>query len=160
MTVLVCSRFVVTPYGSEFHVSPTGSDLGFGTASQPFKTLERARDAVRALKRETGLPSGGVTIWLHGGDYFRTNTLELTPEDSGSPSAPVVWRSVPNQKVRLTGGRVLSGFRPVTDTNVLARLEVVARTNVVQLDLRSIGIEDLPPMKSRGFGRPTTPSHA
>ena len=75
---------------ADLHVSPAGSDAAPGTRSKPFATLERARDAVRGLKREGKLPRRGITIWLRGGDYFRSQALELAAEDSGTPSAPNV----------------------------------------------------------------------
>ncbi|MBT7164752.1 MAG: hypothetical protein HN904_18370, partial [Victivallales bacterium] len=39
------------------HVSPNGNDAWPGTrADRPFRTLERARDEIRKLKKEAGLP--------------------------------------------------------------------------------------------------------
>ncbi len=82
MTAAVSAR-------ADFHVSPEGSDANPGTKGKPFATLERARDAVRARK-----PSDGkVTVWLRGGDYLRTTTLELSAADSGTDDTPVVWRA-------------------------------------------------------------------
>ena len=61
-----------------------------GTRDRPFLTLERARDAVRALKaQETGWPAGGVTVHLAGGTYPRQATFALGSEDSGRPGAPI-----------------------------------------------------------------------
>ncbi len=174
--------------GAELHVSPTGSDAHPGTAQQPFATLEAARDAVRKLKAGGGLPPGGVTIWLHGGDYSRTNTLELTAVDSGTPEAPVIWCARPGDNPRLLGGvrlpasglgiaasqargptesrpsangaRPAAGeWKPVSDPTVRARLDEAARGRVRQCDLRALGISDLGEMHSRGFGRPTTAAH-
>ncbi len=175
---------------ADFFVSPTGTDTNPGTKAQPFASLEAARDAVRKLKSDSGLPAGGITVWLRGGDYLRTNALELTTADSGTPAAPIIWRAYKDEAPRLLGGvrldRVgresaqaqtdagpqgksgldgvsphptLAGFQPVTDPAVLARLDEKARGHVVQVDLRALGIRDFGEMKSRGFGRPTTPAH-
>src|SRR2546430_6653074 len=74
---------------AEFHVATNGNDTNPGTQAKPFATLERARDEVRKLRMNS--PSKrGITIWLHGGDYFRTNALELTAADSGTQEAPVI----------------------------------------------------------------------
>ena len=156
---LFAGLLAVAQVYADFHVAPTGSDLNPGTASRPFASLEQARDALRALKRNGNLPPNGFSIWLHGGDYLRTNTLELTAEDSGTPTAPICWRAAPNEKPRLSGGRILSGFTPVTDSTTLNRLNASARPHVLQLDLRAIGIANLGEMHSRGFGRATVPSH-
>ncbi len=144
---------------ADWHVAPAGSDTNPGSKAKPFATLERARDAVRELKREGRLPNHGLTIWIRGGDYVRTNTLELTSADSGEASAPIVWRAYRDERVRLLGGRTLTGFVPVTDAVVLARLDENARDRVLHLDVRQVGIGDFGEMRSRGFGRATTPAH-
>lgn len=144
---------------ADFHVAPAGDDAAPGTEARPFATLERARTAVRELKSAGRLPASGLTVWIRGGDHVRTNAFELTAADSGEAGAPVVWRGDPDGRARLLGGRVLTGFRPVTDEAVRARFEDSARSRIVELDLRAAGIRDFGEMKSRGFGRPTAPSH-
>ncbi|NUQ63721.1 MAG: right-handed parallel beta-helix repeat-containing protein [Pirellulales bacterium] len=144
---------------ADFFVSPAGLDTNPGTADKPFATLERARDALRQLRQAGSAPPGGATIWLRGGDYLRSVALELSAADSGAAEAPVVWRAYRNETVRLLGGRTFSGFQPVTDPAVLDRLDEKARGEVRQVDLKTLGISDFGPMKSRGFGRPTTPAH-
>lgn len=141
--------------GADFFVSPTGLDTQDGTKAKPFATLERARDAVRTRKGA----GGKVTVWLRGADYLRTNALELSPADSGTARAPVIWSAYQNEKVRLLGGQVLSGFKPLTDEALLMRLDPSTRGHVLHLDLRVLGLTRFGEMKSRGFGRPTTPSH-
>ncbi len=144
---------------ADFYVSPTGRDGNPGSEDRPFATLEAARDAVRRQKAAGLPPRGGVTIWLRGGDHVRTNALELTAADSGTPEAPLVWRAFAGETPRLLGGRRLEAFLPLSDPAVLGRLAPVARTNVVQCDLRALGIVDFGELKSRGFGRPTTTAH-
>ena len=70
---------------TEIFVSPKGNDAHAGTKAQPFKSLEKARDAARTLKRDRK----GV-VWLRGGVYEREKAFELTSEDSGSAQKPVV----------------------------------------------------------------------
>lgn len=147
------------PAQADFHVGLSGKDTHPGTAERPFATLEAARDAVRELKSQGSLPANGITVWLHQGDYFRDRAFELTEPDSGKAGAPIVWRAIPGETVRLTGGRTLSAFERVEDASVLGRLSEAARAQVLQCDLRAHGIEDFGQMKSRGFGRPTTTSH-
>jgi hypothetical protein len=144
---------------ADFHVATNGSDANPGTRSQPFASLERAREAARQLRREGKPPAGGVTIWLRGGDYFRTNALELGAADSGTAEAPVVWRSSEGETARLLGGRRLTGWGPVKNPAVRQRLDAAARDAVRQVDLTALGITDFGVTKSRGFGRPTTPAH-
>ncbi len=143
----------------EFHVAPDGNDTNAGTQSKPFGTLERARDAVRQRKASQSGSREPITVWLHGGDYARTNALELSAVDSGTTDSPVTWQAAKGEKPRFLGGRRLDGFKPVTDAAILARLDEAARSHVAQLDLRTLGITDYGEMKSRGFGRPTSPAH-
>jgi len=160
LTICSVTLLVAAPtLQADFFVSPTGVDTNPGTKAKPFASLETARDAVRRLKAQGKLPRGGVTVWLRGGDYPRTNALELSAEDSGTPNAPIVWRAWKNETVRLLGGRKLNGFEPITDAAMLAHLDEKAKGKVVQLNLRSLGITNFGEMKSRGFGRPVAVAH-
>ena len=96
---------------AEFCIATDGNDANPGTRAKPFASLERARDAIRQLKQKGPLPKGGVTIWLRGGDYFRTNALELAATDSGTPQSPIVWRAYKDEPVRL--------LKPAMKTGVL-----------------------------------------
>ncbi len=145
---------------ADFHVALNGSDQNPGTMAQPFASLERARDAVREVRTRGPWPAGGITIWLRGGDYFRTNALELSAADSGQPGAPVAWRAFEGESVRWIGGRRVSGFRPVADPAVVSRLDATARGKVMQAELPAGGRSEYQGLKSRGFARPTTPAHA
>lgn len=156
LLLVVALLLTRTAVALELYVAPNGSDANAGTRAKPFATLERARDAVRQAGKR---PNAGVTLWLRGGDHLRTNALELTAADSGTPDAPIVWQAYKNENVRLLGGRALTGLAPVTNAAVLARLDELARGHVVQLNLRKLGIADFGEMKSRGFGRTAVPAH-
>ena len=98
-------------HAAEYYVAPAGSDGNAGTKAQPFPTLERARDAVRALKKAGPLPAGGVTVWVRGGFYALPGTLTFTPEDSGTAGAPVVYRAFAGERPVLSGGRRITGWK-------------------------------------------------
>lgn len=149
VTALLCAA----ASEADFYVAPDGSDANPGTRQAPFATLERARDAVRELKRGGPLPEGGATVWLRGGDYDRGDSLVLNAEDSGTPEAPVAWRAYGEERVRLLGGRVIEGFQPVTDDAVRQRLHPRAREHVLVADLNAQGITDHGTLRSRGFSR-------
>lgn len=86
---------------TQFWVSPEGDDSAKGTSSHPFKTLVRARDAVRALK---GPQSGDITIYLRGGTYALQPTLTLNPSDSGRNGYDIVYRAAPGEHPVISGG--------------------------------------------------------
>jgi parallel beta helix pectate lyase-like protein len=126
----------------ELHVSTGGDDRNPGTAQRPFLTLERARVAVLAQRKRE--PNRAITVWIAGGAYELARPFELGPEDSGAESAPVTYSAMPEDEVRLRGGRRLSagGFTTVVAPEVLGRLDAAARGNVFQFDLRAFGMSD------------------
>jgi len=130
---------------ADFHVSPKGKDIHPGTKRAPFATLERARDAVRALKQTSGLPTNGVTVWIHKGDYLLARSLALASADSGEPGRPIVYRGVNGEKVRLLGGQTLpaKAFHAITEPGEVARLDRATREKVLCVDLAPLGITNL-----------------
>lgn len=128
--------------GRDFHVSTGGSDQNSGSSERPFATLERARDAIRAAR--TGGDSAEVfTVWLHSGDYPVTKSFELTAADSGSARAPVIYRSVEGETVRLRGGHAIRAgeFKPLTAPAALARVRPELRGKILQLALPALGLK-------------------
>ncbi len=126
----------------EFHVATSGNDENAGTQEKPFVTLDRAREAIRALKA-TGHPlSNGVTVLIHGGVYPLANSFVLAREDSGTRDSPIVYCGFGSERVEISGGRELTGFKPVQDPAILQRLSPAARTNVLEVELPALGITD------------------
>lgn len=151
----------LSPATVEFFVAPAGRDTNPGSRAAPFASLEKARDALRVLRHEKGVPDGGATVWLRGGDYPRTNTFELTTEDSGTPASPVSYRAWPGESVRIHGGQALPAawFAPVARTSPLwARLDPAAREQVRVADLAAHGVSDYGTLRPRGFGKSQVPA--
>lgn len=135
-----------------FYVAPNGRDDAPGTSEAPFPTLERARDAIRELKRTGGLPSGGVEVRVRAGEYSVRETFRLTREDSGLPNSPIVYKAADREPPRFHAGVRLHHFRPLPDESVRSRLPEPARAHVVECDLAEAGVPPLPPMELGGFG--------
>lgn len=147
--------------GLERHVSPRGDDRNAGTPAAPWRTLEGARDAVRAWRKVQ--PAGtaeAVTIWLHGGAYPLTRTFELTRDDGGTAAAPVMFAAWQNETVRISGGREVpaAAFGPVRDASAWERLPSEARPHVLVADLRALGITDYGAHRQFGHGLPVVPA--
>ena len=98
-------------FAMELHVSLEGNDASPGTRTRPFATLERARDAIRHLKKNRGPPKGGVKVLVRGGRYFLARPLTLGPADSGTERSPIVYAALPGEKVVISGGRPVAGWR-------------------------------------------------
>ncbi|HOS92397.1 MAG TPA: hypothetical protein PLQ54_03730, partial [Armatimonadota bacterium] len=97
-------------------VSPDGRDTWTGRLAAPnpartdgpLATLAGARDRLRALRANRRL--GPVTVLVRGGTYVLSEPLALSPEDSGSEAAPVVYQAFPNEHPVISGGRRIAGW--------------------------------------------------
>ena len=108
----VVAIYCVQPIAAaELHVAPDGAADAPGTAERPLADLEQARDVIRDWKKNGKLTPGGVTVWVHGGDYFRQQSFTLTAEDSGTAESPIVYRSWPGETPRLLGGKRVEAVR-------------------------------------------------
>ena len=135
------------------HVSPDGNDAWPGTrADRPFRTLERARDEIRNLKKEAGLPAGGVVVELAPGTHERSRVFELSAEDSGTVVAPVVYRARKRGATTVTGGVVVNTWQPVADPAILERLDAKARGKVVWVDIPVDLLASIPGFANGGCG--------
>jgi len=124
------------------YVSVDGEEARNGRSpGMAFRSLERARDEIRDRKASGKLPEAGAIVEVRGGTYELSRTLELTAEDSGTEAGPIIYRAQEGAEVRLSGGREVSGWEPVADEAVLARLPEEARGNVLQatLDVEDLG---------------------
>ena len=141
--VMMCVTSVASAI--DFHVAAGGNDANPGSEARPFASLERARDAVRALGGPGALPAGGVTVWIQPGTYARTQTLEFTSGDSGTEKVPVSYRASAGGEVRFQAWRLVkpTNFAPVIKAEVVARLDAAARGKVVQLDLAALGFKNI-----------------
>ncbi len=135
---------------SAFYVSTDGSDSYTGLASThtggttgPFLTLEKARDAVRAL-RVSNPSTGVVNVWVKNGNYYRTTTFTLS-----APDKDTVYGGFGLGLTRLVGGRPVTGWARVTNQAVLKRLTGAAKTNVLQASLANNGITSPGTLKRR-----------
>ena len=87
-----------------FFVSLEGDDAGSGSFERPFRTLEAARSAVRKRPLELRAKQP-IEICILPGTYLREKPLVLDARDSGTKTAPVIYRSWGDQPVVISGGR-------------------------------------------------------
>jgi len=148
-----------------YYVSPSGNDHWSGKlvkpdptkTNGPFATLERARNAVRKL-RQTRTLKDTVFIFIEGGDYYLNKTWVLSAQDSGTSTAPVIYKAYRHQQVKVIGGVKISGFKPVSQQRILHQLPEVSRKHLVEVNLRQLGITNFGQLTASGFGRPNRPS--
>jgi parallel beta-helix repeat protein len=149
------SLLASTACATDFYVSPTGIDSNPGTREKPFATLERARDGARAVHKP-GQGKDTIHVWLRGGSYIRTKTLEFGKLDAGTTTAPLVISAYGNEIVRITGGVVIppSAFHTIRNAPALRRLPPSSRDHVVEVDLKALGITDFGKHRQFGHGLP------
>ncbi|MDX9981662.1 MAG: right-handed parallel beta-helix repeat-containing protein, partial [Lentisphaeria bacterium] len=113
LTVLVLGAWPLLA-APVFHVSPMGDDGWSGRLSTPsrlgrdgpFRTLERARQAVRAER-----DADGARVVLAAGEYVLPEGFALEAGDLGSQAAPIVYEAAPEALVVLRGDRPLADWR-------------------------------------------------
>ena len=131
-----------------FYVSPLGSDDWSGTLAEPnadksdgpFKTFDKAKTALREFRKKP--VSGPTRVIVRGGLYELTEPFRLDKNDSGTADSPIIWAAAAGETVRLSGGRSLSGVKPVTNQAVLDQFRPEVRGKIVEIDLKALGISD------------------
>jgi hypothetical protein len=93
----------------EFFVTPSGSDAAAGTSDRPFKTLDRARQAVRSV-----IPGmmGDVAVTIRGGAYPLRSAVVFGPEDSGVGTHRIIYRAAKGETPLFTGGVPVTAWVP------------------------------------------------
>ncbi|MFC1739622.1 right-handed parallel beta-helix repeat-containing protein [Planctomycetota bacterium] len=91
------------------YVSPEGNNSWSGDSiDKPFVTIQKARDAIRSMKKESGLTQP-VTVYIRGGLYELSETLVFTLEDSGTEACPITYTAYKNEEPVISGGRKITG---------------------------------------------------
>ena len=123
--------------GVVFYVATDGSNENPGTFEAPFANIIGARDAIRELKAKSGLPAGGITVYIRGGEYITREQILFEEQDSGTEESPIMYKAYNGEEVVLNGGVKIDGkdFMPVTDNDMLGRLDVKVRKKVLCVDL-------------------------
>ena len=125
----------------DLFVSPSGDDTAAGTRGAPLKTLARAQQAARPFAGHQP-----VTIHLLDGVHTLAETLVLTPEDSGTPEAPVLWRAAQGAtRPILAGSQTLSlTWQPHRDRILVAQVPPDLQADQLFVDGRSLPMARYP----------------
>ncbi len=142
-----------TTAAGKLYVALTGNDSNDGSEAKPFATLQKAKDAIRAMKASGGLPEGGVTVYLRGGTYYMDSGLAFTTEDSGTETSPITYTAYPGEEVILSGEVSLdkSWFKTADKTAKDTIIDKTAAEKVLMVNLKEHGIEDYGEMSTRGY---------
>ena len=143
--LVLCAGLLAPPPGSavEVFVAPDGDDADPGSRQQPFASLERARDAVRA-SAASGPGGAGATVWIRGRPLLQERRVPARPggfRQRGSPGCVqgLQWRDPPLHRRGRHRRGLLHPDRGGL-TVVWHRLDAAARGNLVECDLPALGI--------------------
>ena len=147
--ILLLSFFIVSytfealadEFSVKFYVAPDGSDNNDGTLENPFLTLERARDAVRLVNQSM---TGDIAVYLRGGEYNLTQTIEFGPNDSGADGYTVHYINYPGETPVISSSQKIEGWTQTTVNDIAA-----FTTNVGSLRFRDIFINDKRALRAR-----------
>lgn len=97
-----------------YYVSPSGSDSNPGTLTQPFKTINKARNVVRTVNTNM---TGDIYVYLRGGTYRINDTITFENADSGTNGYNVIYANYPGESPVVDGGQAISGAWTLYDAN-------------------------------------------
>ena len=122
-----------------FYIAPDGNDVNPGTENKPFRTITRAKDAVRAVNNDM---SDSIVVYLRGGTYRLTDTVWFDPDDSGTNGHCIVYRNYPDEVPVISGGIEINGWSHIG--------EGVYKAPVDQnLDFRQLYVNGTPAIRAR-----------
>ena len=93
----------------DFYVSPQGDDENPGTEISPFKTLEHAKNQVRAWKESKG--DEDITVWLSGGEYRLSETLVFGLEDAAPHGQSITYAALPGSTPVINSDITIDGWK-------------------------------------------------
>jgi hypothetical protein len=96
---------------TDYYVNPLGNDSWSGTlkganvnlTDGPFRTLEKAKKAIRTLK-QTNAYNSKVTVNIATGRYYLSEPLNFNLIDSGVPGKDILWQGEPGANVTISAG--------------------------------------------------------
>lgn len=138
---------------ADFYVSVNGNDNNDGSFNAPFRTIGKAKEAVRAeitaLQKQD---DKAFTVAIMAGEYNEYG-IEFTKEDSGTESCPVTYMAYGDGKVTVNGGKSLKSedFEPLSG-DAAERINKDIASNIKTLDLSKydLTVEDYGQIKACG----------
>jgi hypothetical protein len=91
----------------DYWVAPNGSDAGNGDLSDPFLTIEHARDVIRANSNK-GVCS--INVNIKGGTYRLSEPLVFSSQDSGANGAEITYKAASGETPVVSGAVQISGW--------------------------------------------------
>ena len=135
------------------YVSTTGNDdTGDGSQGKPFATIEKAKEHVRTLDKD----SGDIVVKIAGGLYELEDTIVFDENDSGNENCTIYYEAVDGEEPIISGGKLLEGdWEEATEVDWLDDGIKAYKTDLVRNDkLRAIYVNGERASMTRRSARP------
>ena len=93
---------------ADFYVALNGNDAWPGTLTQPFRTVDRARVAIKSLKARVS--GRTLIVRIRRGTYYLPSTWTFSSEDSGTRATPILYTNYPGETAVISGGRQITNW--------------------------------------------------
>ncbi|MFI5916030.1 lectin [Dactylosporangium sp. NPDC051541] len=90
-----------------YYIAPDGDDANPGTLAAPFRSVQRARDVLRSINANM---TGDIVVYLRGGTYPVSSTIEFAQSDSGTNGYRISYAAYPGETPVLSGGVAVTGW--------------------------------------------------
>lgn len=126
----------VVPASADIYVSADGNDSADGSKNAPFRTLNRAKEAVRSLDKS----KGDIVVEIADGFYQVDDTIKFTSKDSGNDKCTIYYRAAKGAKPVISGGaKITSKWEKADEVNWLDNGLTAYKTPLVRNEkLRAI----------------------
>lgn len=85
-----------------------GDDANSGTKAAPWRTLAKARDAVR---EKSWTMDEDIYVMIGGGTYYQEETLSFSTYDSGKNGYSVIYKAMAGEKPVISGAKKITGWQ-------------------------------------------------
>ncbi len=96
---------------NEIYISPNGNDANTGTKTNPYKTLEHAKQEVRKINKDM---TDNINVNIMNGTYYLEDTLAFDENDGGSNGYYINWQSL-DGNVEISGADTVSAWKKYKD---------------------------------------------
>ncbi len=107
--ILACAEV----FSADFYVSNSGDDSSNGTKDNPFKTLERARQAVCDARVKS--PPKAYTVEIADGIYHLDKPFKLSAKDTALDGFPTIYKAQTPGRVSLSGAVEIKDWKKSTN---------------------------------------------
>ena len=111
--------------GIKIYVSTSGCDANSGAKESPLASFNGAVSKIRILRKDQSF-DGAVEVIIGNGQYFITEPIILSPEDSGTEKSPVIFSAEKGAHPVFYGGKNIAGFEKLSETLWCAKIPEVA----------------------------------